>query len=154
MGALPRRHRPERNIEASQPGELVQIDCFFIGRLSGSKGSVWQHTAIDVASGYTWAQLHASECNPRSRHCQGLLHGLARELARADWKLQPVSTDNGSEFVAGDFKAAVESHGACQRCINAAATGVSSDRAHTGRLTRGRVPSEIVYGARKMGAAR
>ena len=28
------------------------------------------------------------------------------------------------------------------------------DRAHTGRLTRGRVPAEIVYGARKMGAAR
>ena len=28
------------------------------------------------------------------------------------------------------------------------------DQAHTGRLTRGRVPGEIVYGARKMGAAR
>ena len=28
------------------------------------------------------------------------------------------------------------------------------DRAHTGRLTRGRVPGQIVYGARKMGAAR
>jgi transposase InsO family protein len=28
------------------------------------------------------------------------------------------------------------------------------DRAHSGRLTRGRVPGEIVYGARKMGAAR
>src|SRR5207245_2333981 len=42
---------PERHIEASEPGELVQTDCFFIGRLSGSKGSVWQYTAIDVASG-------------------------------------------------------------------------------------------------------
>ena len=28
------------------------------------------------------------------------------------------------------------------------------DRAHTGRLTQGRIPGEIVYGARKMGAAR
>jgi len=28
------------------------------------------------------------------------------------------------------------------------------DRAHTGRLTRGMVPGEIVYGARKMAAAR
>jgi len=27
------------------------------------------------------------------------------------------------------------------------------DTAHTGRLTHGRVPGEIVYGARKMGAA-
>jgi len=56
---------PERHIEAKEPGELVQMDCFFIGRLSGSKGSVWQYTAIDVASGYTWAKLHASERNPR-----------------------------------------------------------------------------------------
>ena len=45
----------------------MQTDCFFIGRLSGSKGSVWQYTAIDVASGFTWAELHASERNPRSR---------------------------------------------------------------------------------------
>jgi hypothetical protein len=36
------------------------MDCFFIGRLSGSKGSVWQYTAIDVASGFTWAELHSS----------------------------------------------------------------------------------------------
>lgn len=28
----------------------------------------------------------------------------------------------------------------------------NSDRAHPGRLTRGRVPAEIVYGAAKMGA--
>jgi hypothetical protein len=37
---------PERHIDASEPGEVVQTDCFFIGRLSGSKGSVWQYTAI------------------------------------------------------------------------------------------------------------
>ena len=28
------------------------------------------------------------------------------------------------------------------------------DRAHTGRLTKGRVPGEIVFGARKMGTVR
>jgi hypothetical protein len=28
----------------------------------------------------------------------------------------------------------------------------NTDRAHTGRLTRGRTPAEIVYGARKMEA--
>jgi transposase InsO family protein len=187
---------PERHIEASEPGELVQTDCFFIGRLSGSKGSVWQYTAIDVASGYTWAQLHASERNPRSRHCQALLHHLAHELALAGWKLKAVSTDNGSEFVSGEFRSAVESHGARQRRIKAGRPTSNGcvervqltileecwrpsfarslvpkitalrrdleeyldyynhDRAHTGRLTRGRVPGEIVYGARKMGAAR
>jgi transposase len=72
------------------------------GRLSGSKGSVWQYTAIDVASGYTWAELHSSERNPRSRHCQALLHRLAHELALAGWKLQTVTTDNGSEFASSD----------------------------------------------------
>ena len=30
----------------------------------------------------------------------------------------------------------------------------NTDRAHTGRLTRGRIPADIIYGARKMGAAR
>jgi len=172
------------------------MDCFFIGRLFGSKGSVWQYTAIDVASGFTWAELHSSERNPRWRHCQALLHRLAHELALAGWQLQAVSTDNGSEFVSGDFGAAVERHGAAQRrikagrptsngCVERAQLTIleecwrpsfarslvpkiialrrdldeylayyNFDRAHTGRLTQGRVPGEIVYGARKMGATR
>jgi hypothetical protein len=29
---------PELHIEAAEPGEKVQMDCFFIGRLSGTKG--------------------------------------------------------------------------------------------------------------------
>ncbi len=36
---------PERHIDASAPGEKVQMDCFYVGRLSGSKGTVWQYTA-------------------------------------------------------------------------------------------------------------
>ncbi|HEY1457112.1 MAG TPA: DDE-type integrase/transposase/recombinase [Solirubrobacteraceae bacterium] len=185
---------PERHIDATEPGEIVQMDCFFIGRLSGTKGSVWQYTAIDVASGYTWAQLHATPRNPRSRHCQSLLHHLAHELALAGWKLKTVTTDNGSEFVSKDFRAAVESHDARQRRIKAGRPTSNGcvervqltileecwrpsfarslvpkitalrrdldeylayynhDRAHTGRLTKGRVPGEIVYGARKMRA--
>ena len=187
---------PERHIDASQPGEIVQMDCFFIGRLSGSKGSVWQYTAIDVASGYTWAELHSSERNPRSQQCQRLLHRLAHELALAGWKLKTITTDNGSEFVSQDFGDAVEATGAHQRRIKAGrptSNGCvervqltileecwrpsfarslvpkltalrrdldeylhyyNTDRAHTGRHTQGRLPAEIVYGARKMRAAR
>src|SRR5512144_1524160 len=59
---------PERHIDARLPGQKVQLDCFFVGRLSGTKGSVWQYTAIDVASAYAWAQLRSSERNPRARH--------------------------------------------------------------------------------------
>src|SRR3954454_4677703 len=89
---------PARHIEATEPGEKVQLDCFFIGRLSGTQGAVWQYTAIDVASAFTWAELHTSERNPRARHTRELLHRVARELAAAGWKLREVTTDNGSEF--------------------------------------------------------
>jgi transposase InsO family protein len=187
---------PERHIDASQPGEKVQLDCFYVGRLSGTKGTVWQYTAIDVASAYTWAELHASERNPRSRHTIALVHRVAHELAQAGWKLREVTTDNGSEVRAKDFTAAVDALGARQRFIRAGrpnsngcvervqltileecwrpafarslvpkTTALSKDlaeylidynydRAHTGRLTQGRVPADIVFGARKTSPGR
>ena len=46
----PRDPAPEPHIETSRPGELVGIDCFFVGRLQGTKGPVWQITAIDTYS--------------------------------------------------------------------------------------------------------
>jgi transposase InsO family protein len=187
---------PERHIDASAPGEKVQFDCFYVGRLSGTKGTVWQYTAIDVASAYTWAELHASERNPRSRHTRELLHRVASELAAAGWRLHEVTTDNGSEFRARDFGAAVQRLGARQRFIRAGRPNSNGcvervqltileerwrpafarslvpkssalqrdlddyldeynyDRAHTGRLTQGRVPADIVYGARKTSPGR
>ena len=187
---------PERHIDATEPGEKVQLDCFFVGRLSGTKGSVWQYTAIDVASAFTWAELHTSERNPRSRHTRELLHRVARELAAAGWNLREVTTDNGSEFRARHFREGVEAIGARQRFIRAGRpnsngcvervqltileecwrpafarslvpkmTALSQDldeylidynydRAHTGRLTNGRVPADIVYGARKTSISR
>ncbi len=39
-----RQPPPERHIEVDHPGELVQMDCFCIGRLSGAKGTAWQYT--------------------------------------------------------------------------------------------------------------
>jgi transposase InsO family protein len=182
---------PERHIDATEPGEKVQLDCFYVGRLSGTKGTVWQYTAIDVASAFCWAELHASERNPRSRHTRELLHRVARELAAAGWKLREVTSDNGSEFRAREFRTAVEQLGARHRFIRAGRPNSNGcvervqltileecwrpafarslipkssalqhdlneylidynyDRAHTGRLTQGRVPADIVYGARK-----
>jgi transposase len=35
---------PVRHLEVDHPGELVQLDCFCIGRLQGTKGTVWQYT--------------------------------------------------------------------------------------------------------------
>jgi len=187
---------PERHIDATEPGQKVQLDCFYVGRLSGTKGTVWQYTAIDVASAFTWAELHSSERNPRSRHTMALLHRVAEELAQAGWKLREVTTDNGSEFRAKAFTAAVDALGARQRFIRAGRPNSNGcvervqltileecwrpafarslvpkmtalthdldeylidynyDRAHTGRLTHGRVPADIVLGARKTSPGR
>ena len=169
----------------------MQLDCFFVGRLSGTKGSVWQYTAIDVASAYAWAQLRSSERNPRARHTREPLHRVAQDLKAAGWKLGEVGTDNGSEFRSRQFRDAVAELGARQRFIKAGRpnsngcvarlqltileecwrpavarslvpkiTGLqrdlheylhtyNTDRAHTGRLTNGQIPADIVFGARK-----
>ena len=124
------------------------------------------------------------------------MHRVAAELAEAGWKLQEVTTDNGSEFRAREFGAAVEQLGARQRFIRAGRPNSNGcvervqltileecwrpafarslvpkstalaprprripheynhDRAHTGRLTQGRVPADIVYGARKTSTVR
>jgi transposase InsO family protein len=182
---------PERHIDAQRPGEKVQFDCFFIGRLTGTKGSIWQYTAADVASGFLWAELHASERNPRARWTSELVHRVARELRAAGWRLGEVTTDNGSEFRARQFGAALETGGARQRFIKAGRPDSNGcveraqltileecwrpafarslapkltalerdldeylhyfnfDRAHNGRLTHGRLPADIVFGARK-----
>src|SRR5260370_42090597 len=44
----PRPAPPERHLQVDHPGELVQMDCFYVGRLHGTKGAVWQYTALDV----------------------------------------------------------------------------------------------------------
>jgi transposase InsO family protein len=186
----------ELHIDASEPGEKVQMDCFYVGRLAGSKGVVWQYTAIDVASAYLWAFLRSEERNPSARRTAQLAHLVAAELRAAGWRLREVTSDNGSEFRSRIFVDAVESEGARHRRIKAGRPNsngcaeraqltileecwrpafsrslapkitalerdldeylryYNTDRAHTGRLTRGRVPADIVFGARKTGPVR
>ena len=95
------------------------MDCFYVGRLSGTKGVVWQYTAIDVHSGYAWAELHTSEKNPRQLNCSALARRVAGELAARGWRLEAITTDNGSEFRNGEFTAAVSAFGARHRLIRA-----------------------------------
>jgi transposase InsO family protein len=89
--------QPERHLEADRPGELVQFDSFCIGRLSGTKGIVWQYTAIDAASSYVWAELHVTPRHPDVRFCSALARRVAKELVACGWRLERVTTDNGSE---------------------------------------------------------
>jgi len=183
-------------VVASEPGELVGLDCFYIGRLSGTKGAVWQYTAIDVASGFAWAELHTSPKNPAAKHCSALVRRVAAQLAAAGWRLEAVITDNGSEFRARGFadtladllveqrriragrptsnghverlqqtileecwrpsfaRSLVPKLTALERDLTQYLGYYNFDRAHTGRLTQGRIPGEIVYGARKVRTAR
>jgi transposase InsO family protein len=188
----PQPPEPERHIVAERPGELVGLDCFYIGRLSGTKGAVWQYTAIDVASGFAWAELHSSPRNPRAWHCASLVERVASELAAVGWRLEAVITDNGSEYRAHAFtdtlaqlsveqrriragrpqtnghverlqqtileecwrpsfaRSLVPKLTALERDLNQYLRYYNFDRAHTGRLTKGRVPGQIVYGAPKV----
>ncbi|HET9889278.1 MAG TPA: hypothetical protein VFQ42_02145 [Mycobacterium sp.] len=59
------------HLEAEKPGDLVQLDCIHIGRLTGTKGRVWQYTAIDVASPFVWAEVHVTPLNPAVRFTTG-----------------------------------------------------------------------------------
>jgi transposase InsO family protein len=109
---------PERHIEVARPGELVGFDCFHVGRLSGTQGRVWQYTAIDLASSYTWAELHTTPLNPSARNTSRLARRVAADLAARGWRLERVLSDNGSEFRSSDFGATLRELGAVQTFIH------------------------------------
>jgi len=191
----PREPAPEPHIEVSRPGELVGFDCFFVGRLRGTKGAVWQLSAIDCYSSFAWAELVVCPNDkPQAVQTSRLARRVARDLQRAGWRLERVLCDNGNEFRGEPFRQTVASLGsrityiragrpqtnghveALQRLILEECwrpsfarylypryTGLrrelerylaeyNFDRVHHGRLTNGRIPADIVYGARKMEA--
>jgi transposase InsO family protein len=188
----PPRPAPELHIDTSVPGELVGIDCFFVGRLHGTSGPVWQITAIDTYSSFAWADLVVTpEAGPTVAQTSTLARRVARELQAAGWPLQRVLTDNGNEFGRRAFAAQLpagvahtqirsgrpQTNGhverlhrtileecwrpAFARFMQVRFTGLKRtlehylhdynyDREHHGRITQGRRPADLVYGARKM----
>jgi transposase InsO family protein len=191
----PRDPGPEQHIDFDRPGELVGIDCFYVGRLKGTEGAIWQLTAIDIASSFAWAELVVcKQGNPTAQQTSRLAKRVAVELKAAGWRLERVLSDNGNEFRGVTFGQTLERLGARHSRIHAGRpqtngnvealhktildecwrpafarylypryTGLrreldtyltyyNTDRVHHGRLTRGRIPADIVYGARKMEA--
>ena len=114
-----REEHQVHHIEAEHPGALVQFDCFYIGRLTGTKGAVWQYTAIDVASAFLWADLHVTPKNPQARLTSVLARRVAADLAARGWRLETVLTDNGSEFRSREFTRTVLDLGGEHRFIHA-----------------------------------
>ena len=55
-----RTAKPIRHVEAAQPGDLLSLDTFYVGKLKGV-GKVWQITGCDVASSFGWARLIVGE---------------------------------------------------------------------------------------------
>jgi transposase len=183
---------PEPHIVVKRPGELVGMDCFFVGRLRGTKHPVWQVTAIDCYSSYAWADLVTCPTGqPTAAGTSKLARRVAADLARAGWKLERVLTDNGNEFKAGfDHMLAsrairhtrirpgrpqtnghVErlhktildecwrpsfarylhiSYGGLRRDLAEYVELYNTDRAHTGRITKGRIPIDIIDPAHKI----
>jgi transposase InsO family protein len=91
------RHGRMQHVQATQPGELVCLDTFYIGKLKGV-GKVWQLTACDAATSYGVARiLPALSHTAVSRFLRHVLLPLVR---RAGWSLQRVLTDGGGEFQA------------------------------------------------------
>jgi transposase InsO family protein len=117
-GPEPREPEPERHIEVSEPGELVGFDCFHVGRLSGTKGRVWQYTAIDMATSFTWAELHTTPLNPSARNTSRLAKRVAADLASWGWRLERALTDNGQEFRSQLFGDSLRDVGAVQTRIH------------------------------------
>jgi transposase len=77
----PRDPGPDQHIEVDVPGELVGIDCFYVGQLRGTRGAIWQLTAIDIRSSFAWAELIvAKDRNPTARQTSTFARRVAAEL--------------------------------------------------------------------------
>ncbi len=115
------------HLDAEIPGDLVQFDCFHVGSFKetrlgqgkATKGTIWQYTAIDVASSWLWAELHATAHNPSPAITSQLAHRVAGDLMGYGWEWKAASTDNGNEFRAAGFRGTLEDLGVTHRFIRA-----------------------------------
>ncbi|MDR7410574.1 MAG: helix-turn-helix domain-containing protein [Armatimonadota bacterium] len=100
------RRRPP-HLAAEQPGELVCLDTFYIGKLKGV-GEVWQYTACHAACSYAITEV-ATEFS-----AHGAPHFLTTRVLpayrAAGWQVRRVLTDQGSEFRAA-FDQVCQAHG-------------------------------------------
>lgn len=104
---LAKARRRMRHVQATEPGELVCLDSFYIGKLKGV-GKVWQLTACDAASSYAAARIvPAATAQETARFLRDVLVPLYQ---KAGWPIQRVLTDCGSEY-RGAFDRACEELG-------------------------------------------
>jgi transposase InsO family protein len=85
---------------ASRPGDLVGLDCFYVGKLKGI-GPVYQLTAVDTATRYAFCSLVVGHVS--AKVAGAFVKHLAKETWRLGIVLTGVLTDNGPEFIGGEF---------------------------------------------------
>jgi transposase InsO family protein len=91
------RLRRRRHVEADQPGDLVCLDSFYIGKLKGV-GRVWQLTACDAACSFAIAQIVPAVT--AAAMAAFLTQWVLPTYRRAGWRVTRVLTDGGPEFKA------------------------------------------------------
>jgi transposase InsO family protein len=87
---------------AANPGDLVALDSFYIGRLKGI-GAVWQLTAIDTHT--RWAVVRLIVGHPDRDHTIRFIDQILRAFRRVNIELSGVLSDNGPEWISRDFTA-------------------------------------------------
>ncbi len=102
------RSLEERHIEATRPGEVIQIDTFYIGKLKGV-GKVWQYAACDAYGSYGLARLTSGEVNAADA-AAFLREVVVPAYKRAGHVIRRVTVDGRSEFK-GLFRLACEEPG-------------------------------------------
>jgi transposase InsO family protein len=88
-------------LAATDPGQLVCLDTFYVGRLKGV-GAVYQLTAIDVAT--RWLVVRLIVGDKSARVAAGFLDQVQAALGEIDVELAGVLTDNGPEFTGRAFR--------------------------------------------------
>jgi len=102
------RHLPPRHVAAEQPGDLVCLDSFYIGKLKGV-GKLWQLTAADAACSYGLARVVRG--TPRTVDTIAFLRErVLPAYRRAGWRVRAVLTDRGPEWGAA-FRTACQDAG-------------------------------------------
>jgi transposase InsO family protein len=86
---------------ASQPGELVAVDSFYIGNLKGV-GKIYQLTAIDTAT--RWAMIQIVLGPVTTAHTIGFITAVQRRWRRLGWPMRTVLSDNGPEYYGLAFR--------------------------------------------------
>jgi transposase InsO family protein len=86
---------------ASQPGELVAVDSFYIGNLKGV-GKLYQLTAIDTAT--RWAMIQIVLGPVTTEHTRRFITQVQRRWKRMGWPVRTVLSDNGPEYYGLAFR--------------------------------------------------